>query len=717
MPSWVQSDWEQDIALAQEAHIDAFALNVAYGDATVAQSVRYAFAAANALGFHLFFSFDYAGGTGPWPQSDVIDYLNEYGSNAAHFSYNNQPFVSTFEGPASASDWTAIKSATKCFFMPDWSSLGAEKALAPGVADGLFSWAAWPWGNTDINTYVDASYLGFLNGLPYMMPVSPWFYTNLPGYKKNWLWRGDDLWFDRWQEVIFLQPDFVEIITWNDYGESHYIGPLHDEEYNLFTVGEAPYNYAANMPHDGWRMFLPFLIDTYKNGTATITQEGLVSWYRLQPRGACSSNGTTGNTASQFQIEFEPADVVQDEVFYSALLTSSADVSVSIGGAVMNAEWSSVPSGGVGLYHGNTSFSGAAGTVVVTISRGGSTIAQISGADINSNCEDGIENWNAWVGMAQGDGVSPTSPPLTRAEQKCTSGSGAGDFAGLCRFSCSLGYCPVGACYCTSIGPPPTLPDPTGVQGYSGNGDENYDGLCSFACNYNYCPSPACSTTKQPPFVSTTSPFNPPACVKGSGAGNLAGLCSFSCNYGYCPINACSCDGEGALVDLPPATGTVGTAAPGNDPLVYGPLCAFACNYGYCPEGACQNGTVGASSSTCTAGTGQGNLAGLCSFSCNFGYCPAEACNCTSTGTANQAPTYSDTPGYPVVGLDVDTYSGLCNFACTHGYCPDGACTYDPDGTPNATPTVIVTTDSSGQQHTETGYLGTRCNIKLYCSR
>lgn len=79
--------------------------------------------------------------------------------------------------------------------MPDWSSRGAREALelAGGVADGLFSWAAWPWGNTDGDTYVDASYVDFLEragNKPYMMPVSPWFYTNMPGFDKNWLWRG-----------------------------------------------------------------------------------------------------------------------------------------------------------------------------------------------------------------------------------------------------------------------------------------------------------------------------------------------------------------------------------------------------------------------------------------------------------------------------------------------------------------------------------------------
>lgn len=60
--------------------------------------------------------------------------------------------------------------------------------LQDGVADALFSWAAWPWGNQDMNTFVDASYLSYLGSKPYMMPVSPWFYTNLPGFNKNWLW-------------------------------------------------------------------------------------------------------------------------------------------------------------------------------------------------------------------------------------------------------------------------------------------------------------------------------------------------------------------------------------------------------------------------------------------------------------------------------------------------------------------------------------------------
>jgi hypothetical protein len=71
-----------------------------------------------------------------------------------------------------------------------------------------------------------------------------------------------DLWYDRWEEAIWEQPDFIEIISWNDYGESHYIGPLHDDGFDAFSVGKGPFNFAEAMPHDGWRQILPFVIDT-----------------------------------------------------------------------------------------------------------------------------------------------------------------------------------------------------------------------------------------------------------------------------------------------------------------------------------------------------------------------------------------------------------------------------------------------------------------------
>ncbi|QQK43472.1 Alpha-1,3-glucanase, putative [Penicillium digitatum] len=422
-------DWSNDMKLAQDAHIDAFALNMAYNDLTNMKALPVAFSAAESVGFKLFFSFDYSG-NGNWPKSDLINLINHYSAHSSYFFYQGKAFVSTFEGSGRADDWPSIKSETGCFFIPSWSSIGAKPSVETGVVDGLFSWAGWPWGPQNMDTYTDASYLQYLAGMPYMMPVSPWFYTNLPGYKKNWMWRGDHLWHDRWQEVLFVQPEFVEIISWNDYGESHYIGPLHEKSMEAFEIGEAPFNYATDMPHDGWRLQLPFWIDMYKQGTANITEESIVSWYRLSPGAACGGGGTSGNTAQQLQIEFPPAELAQDRVFYSALLGSFSGVVVSIGGSAQNATWTVVPDDDIGVYHGSQAFDGRTGAVTVSLIRDNVTTTTIKGESISASCRHGVQNWNAWVGSATGDKVS-VRPRFEISDQLCKNGTGAYNFAGL----------------------------------------------------------------------------------------------------------------------------------------------------------------------------------------------------------------------------------------------------------------------------------------------
>ncbi|KAJ5158034.1 Glycoside hydrolase family 71 [Penicillium coprophilum] len=92
------SNWENEIQLAQDAHIDAFALNIANGEDTTSSSMPNAFIAAENLKFSLFFSFDYAG-NGAWDKGDVLSLLNKYASSGAYYLHGKTPLVSTFEGP------------------------------------------------------------------------------------------------------------------------------------------------------------------------------------------------------------------------------------------------------------------------------------------------------------------------------------------------------------------------------------------------------------------------------------------------------------------------------------------------------------------------------------------------------------------------------------------------------------------------------------------
>lgn len=190
-------------------------MNIAPQDGYTRQSLKNAADAANLIkGFGLFLSFDYLSG-GAWDAGAVIDTIKYFDTTAgnAHYRYGNgnQLLVSTFEGFYNAPDWVGIKKETGCFFIPDWSSAGPG-GIPKDIVDGAFNWDAWPHGPTAKDTSMDVAWKQVLGlGKPYMMGVSPWFYTRLPQYNKNWGWRGDDLWSTRWKQAADLGPEFVEV--------------------------------------------------------------------------------------------------------------------------------------------------------------------------------------------------------------------------------------------------------------------------------------------------------------------------------------------------------------------------------------------------------------------------------------------------------------------------------------------------------------------------
>lgn len=70
--------------------------------------------------------------------------------------------------------------------------------------------------------------------------------------------------------------------------------------------------------------------------------------------------------------------ILKDHVLYTALLSSPAQVSVTIGGVTQKGTWDQEPFvGRVELYHGNVPLNGATGSVTVTISMAGTTIATV----------------------------------------------------------------------------------------------------------------------------------------------------------------------------------------------------------------------------------------------------------------------------------------------------------------------------------------------------
>lgn len=190
--------------------------------------------------------------------------------------------------------------------------------------------------------------------------------------------------------MLDISPSLVEILTWNDYGESHYISDPQSSA-DLPTGSSV---YVDGVPHDAWLKDLPYYMAAYKK-TAAPNDPHVTMWYRLNPGTACSADGTTCNTETQKQTELPPQDCDVDAIFFTTFVPSSvtATVSVTIGEGSPQTVAASSP----GVYNSSVPFSGQTGNVTVSVSGSdGSTIGPVEGAAITSQCQN--VNWNAWVG-------------------------------------------------------------------------------------------------------------------------------------------------------------------------------------------------------------------------------------------------------------------------------------------------------------------------------
>jgi glucan endo-1,3-alpha-glucosidase len=128
------AQWQTDVADAKSAGIDGFALNIGLVDYNTEQ-LDFAYEAASSVDdFVLFISFDMS--VDGWTVEDVASFINDYKNSTSQFKMNGLPFVSTFEGPTWASNWTTVNASTGgIFFVPDWSSQGAVGAttLLPSI--------------------------------------------------------------------------------------------------------------------------------------------------------------------------------------------------------------------------------------------------------------------------------------------------------------------------------------------------------------------------------------------------------------------------------------------------------------------------------------------------------------------------------------------------------------------------------------------------------
>lgn len=88
--------------------------------------------------------------------------------------------------------------------------------------------------------------------------MSPWFFTHYSPatYDKNWIYLADYwLYNARWETLVANRDsvDIVELITWNDYGESHYVGPIEGAQ-PMYTTWATGYDHQGQKSSTIWHL-------------------------------------------------------------------------------------------------------------------------------------------------------------------------------------------------------------------------------------------------------------------------------------------------------------------------------------------------------------------------------------------------------------------------------------------------------------------------------
>ncbi|KAJ7825822.1 glycosyl hydrolase family 71-domain-containing protein [Mycena olivaceomarginata] len=384
------ADYDADMIRAKSYGIDAFALNILITHYSV-----------------LFISYDFNWwNTGQGAQ--IGSHLAQYAALPAQLFINNAAFVSSFAGDGV--DVNAMRSAAgrAIMFVPNFHPGQGNF----GLIDGALNWFPnngnnkAPSGGANISVAAgDSSYQAALAGKPYLAPASAWFSTHYGpevSYSKNWVFPSDLLWYNRWNDLLKLGPNFIEIVTWNDYGESHYVGPLSSKHQD---DGGSKWAWLD--------MAKPF-IAAYKAGATSpnsfITQDQIIYWYRPTLAGInCDATDTTANTpannASGNYFEGRPDgyQTMQDAIFVVTLLQSAGQLTVTSGGhtQVFNAP-AGAASFQVPMFVGQQSFALARNNVNV--------LAANSLKDVSTVCPCGLYNFNAYTGSVPAGFVDQMGP-------------------------------------------------------------------------------------------------------------------------------------------------------------------------------------------------------------------------------------------------------------------------------------------------------------------
>ncbi len=305
-----------------------------------------------------------------WYQGRVV--LSSWGMNNAGW---NQPIV----------DWTnAVLAPLQqlgypvCFVPFFWPYSGAPMpgtyadpvqllATNGGFLGGLF-WVGAAGTPSQLATG-NSNYTAALHaaGKLFMASVTPHYWGSLQTVngRRYFETDGGEGIALQWASIIANQPDWVDLVTWNDFYESTYTSPVENPS-QYFPGPTSPVCYS----HKGYLALSKYFINWFKSGSQpAVTQDALYYFYRTHPQNAVASN-TNDTPVTTFFGD------IQDVIYTTLILTADAQLVIASGG---NLTTNSVPAG---LHNLRSPF--APGPQRFTLLRNGQQVLSTQGPNIQS---------------------------------------------------------------------------------------------------------------------------------------------------------------------------------------------------------------------------------------------------------------------------------------------------------------------------------------------
>ena len=154
--------------------------------------------------------------------------------------------------------------------------------------DGYKNWQSWPLDRkANMTTEADEAFSSGLKKAgktgPYIMTISPWQFKDWPG-EGSWVQYSDTLWADRWSSLVgknAFKPDIIEIVTWNDWPESHYLRDLPELDNKSATdytmLGDFQF-YVEGQNHSPWRIMAKYYIAKIRGYKVKPSMDQVVFW-------------------------------------------------------------------------------------------------------------------------------------------------------------------------------------------------------------------------------------------------------------------------------------------------------------------------------------------------------------------------------------------------------------------------------------------------------